>query len=517
MLSAAAVSAEPVAPATPAVADPAVLRFEIKSYTVEGATLLTPGEIESVVAPFIGKGKDFSDVQLALEAVEALYAKKGYSAVQVLLPEQELENGRVRFRAVESRFGQVEIKGQKHFTAESAYDALPSVRQGEVPRSRQIARELRLANENPARQMNVVLKSGKKEDQVDAEVQVTDQDPSMWMTSLDNSGSLETGRSRLGLMYRNANVRGTDQVGTLQLQVSPQHMNRVRVFGGSYKVPLYNYGDSIDFFAGYSNVNSLVGGLSNFQGGGILLNAHYNQSLERIAGFDPHLTYGFDWRDFKRIEQTKPQSVVLYNEIIVTPLSLMLAAQGKTEKATTDLDIGLSVNVPMSGKGNKTAFANYDQFGTQLPDSKYRIVHYDFSHMRTVGDDWQARVALTGQWTRNILILGEQLRLGGMSGVRGFSEGAEAGESGTRGTLEGYTPNTALWGFNGRGLLFFDGGTVRSKSGVKASITSVGLGVRATRDQYSLRMDAGRIGKAGTDPLQKSGDWRIHAALSATF
>jgi hypothetical protein len=30
-------------------------------------------------------------------------------------------------------------------------------------------------------------------------------------------------------------------------------------------------------------------------------------------------------------------------------------------------------------------------------------------------------------------------------------------------------------------------------------------------------MDAGRIGKAGTDPLQKSGDWRIHAAVSATF
>jgi len=51
----------------------------------------------------------------------------------------------------------------------------------------------------------------------------------------------------------------------------------------TYKIPLYRYGDSIDFFGGYSNVNSQVGGLSNFQGGGRLLNAHYNFALEEWA------------------------------------------------------------------------------------------------------------------------------------------------------------------------------------------------------------------------------------------
>ena len=512
MTLAVAVFAEDAAP------DPAALRFDIASYTVEGATLLSKDEVNAAVAPFTGKGKDFSDVQHALEALEAAYVKKGFTAVQVLLPEQELANGMVRLRVVESRIGQVTVKGQKYFSDTGVRKALPSLAQGKVPRSKRIARELKLANENPARQLNVVLKAGKQEDQVDAEVQVTDKNPSMWGLSFDNSGTGETGHTRLGLFYQHANLMDADHIGTLQLQVSPQHMNRVRVFGAGYKIPLYASSDSVEFFGGYSNVNSVVGGLSNFQGGGVLFNARYNQLLDRVAGFDPHLTYGFDWRDFKRIEQTQPTQAPLYNEIVVTPLSIAYVADGKFESAATSFDIGLSANVPMSSKGKKESFANYDAMtGTLVPDTNYRIVRFGASHVQDVGGDWQARGALSGQWTRNVLVLGEQIRLGGMNGVRGFTEGSEAGERGARGTLEGYTPEASYLGIKGRALAFFDGGSVSSVSGLKASVTSAGFGLRAAKEAVSFRLDAGRIGKAGTDPEQKKGDWRIHAGVSATF
>ena len=65
--------------------------------------------------------------------------------------------------------------------------------------------------------------------------------------------------------------------------------------------------------------------------------------------------------------------------------------------------------------------------------------------------------------------------------------------------------------------MFFDGGNVHSRSGVRSFITSAGVGLRSDWQQVSFRLDAGRIGKAGLDPLQKAGDWRIHAALSAMF
>jgi hemolysin activation/secretion protein len=261
----------------------------------------------------------------------------------------------------------------------------------------------------------------------------------------------------------------------------------------------------------------MVGGLTNFRGGGVLLNARYNHTLERIGSFDPRLTYGFDWRDFKRIEQTEPSSNILFNEIIVTPLSIGYAAQSKQERSTTDLGINLSANLPLTGKGKKADFAGYDPFGALKPDVNYRIVHYDASHVQASGGDWQARGALAGQWSNNVLILGEQLRLGGMNGVRGFAEGSEAGESGIRGSLEGYTPETNYKNIKTRALAFFDGGNVHSRNGLKATINSVGFGLRSNWNQVSFRLDAGRIGKAGTDPLQKAGDWRLHAAVSAMF
>jgi hemolysin activation/secretion protein len=129
-LAADAVPAAPEAPARstpvgapllhsdPSAADQGVLRFTISQYVVEGATLLSKAEIDAAVAPYVGKNKDFSDVQLALEAVEDAYAKRGYTAVRVLLPEQELDKGTVRFRAVESRFGKVTVKGN-HFVSDA--------------------------------------------------------------------------------------------------------------------------------------------------------------------------------------------------------------------------------------------------------------------------------------------------------------------------------------------------------------------------------------------------------------
>lgn len=506
-----------MASAAPAEPEPTELRFEIASFTVEGASLLTQAEINEAVAPFVGKSKDFSDVQRALEAVEDAYAERGYTAVRVLLPEQELERGRVRIRVVESHFGKIVVKGQQYFSEENVRRALPSVRQGSAPSSRQIGRELKLANENPSRQLNVVMKAAPKDDEMDAEVRVTDLDPASWGVSFDNTGSGETGRTRLGLFYRHANLMDADHVGMLQMQVSPQHMDRVRVFGGAYKVPLYESGNSVEFFGGYSNVNSQVGGLTNFQGGGILLNARYNQMLDKIAGFDPRLIYGFDWRDFKRIEQTEPTSAVLYNELVVTPLSLGLSLQGKQAHSETGLEATYSANLPMSSKGKQKDFDAYDNQGSLKPDMSYRILRYSASHAQAFGEDWLVKGGLAGQWTRNVLVMGEQIRLGGMNGVRGFTEGSEAGETGARWSLEGYTPSSDIGGVATRALLFYDAGRVRSHGGLKSSISSYGLGVRANWKQTSFRLDAGRIAKAGTDPLQKKGDWRMHAAISATF
>jgi hemolysin activation/secretion protein len=513
-----AADAVPAVPAT-SEADQAMLRFTINQYVMDGASLLSQKELDAAVAPYVGNNKDFSDVQRALEAVEAAYAKRGYSAVRVLLPEQELEKGTVHFHVVESRFGKVTVK-DNHFVSEAnALNAIPSVHPGGVPRTKQISRELKLANENPSRQMNVVLKEGAKDDEVDANVIVTDSKPSSWGVSLDNSGTPETGDTRLGLFYSYANLFDKDHVVGLQYMTSPQYLDRVKVFGATYKMPFYQSGSSLEFFGGYSNVNSVVGGFSNFQGGGRLLTTRYNIMLDRIGVFDPRLSFGLDWRDFQEIEQSTPPVTVLYNEIVVLPLSIAYSARGKFIRSDLGFNVALSANVPDISKGKAADFAAYDPTGTIMPDSRYRVIRYGADYAHVIGSDWQFRAALNGQKSGDVLVLGEQIRLGGADGVRGFTEGSEGGDSGARLNLEFYTPEFGKHDINSRALAFFDAGQVTSSAdSAKTTITSAGIGIRAKyKERFSLRCDVARIGKAGTDPTQTSGDWRAHAILVATF
>lgn len=499
-------------------ATPVELRFDISGYTLEGATLLTQDEIDAAVAPFVGRNKDFSDVQRALEAIEKAYVVRGYSAVRVLLPEQELEKGAVRLQVIESRFGKVTVMDNRLVSEANVRNALPSVHRGGVPQSRRIARELKLANENPARQLTVVLKAGEQEGEVDARVVVTDSKPSTWGLTLDNTGSPETGRTRFGLSYRHANLFDADHVATLQFQTSPEHVNRVTVLGGGYKIPLYRLGDTLEFFGGYSNVNSVVGGLDNFQGGGAIFSARYDHPLEKMGAFDPRFSFGLDWRNFRRIEQTTAPVTVLYNEITVMPLSVAYSARGRFKRSDLGFNASLSANLPGMNNGTRTDFANYDLVSFTRPDANYRVVRYGVDYLALVMDDWQFRAAVNGQWSRDVLVQGEQIRLGGADAVRGFSEGSVGSEKGARWNLEGYTPDFGNGDIMARALAFFDMGETQSAGGVRSSISGAGFGLRASFvEQFSLRIDAARIINADTDPLQRVGDWRAHIGLSASF
>lgn len=71
-------------------AEHALGRFDIVRFEVEGNTLLPPEEMRDLLAPHTGNGRSFADVRRAVAALEGAYQRRGYTLVQVGLPEQEL-------------------------------------------------------------------------------------------------------------------------------------------------------------------------------------------------------------------------------------------------------------------------------------------------------------------------------------------------------------------------------------------------------------------------------------------
>ena len=218
---------------------PAAPRFDIQRFVVDGNTILPQDEVDRIVAPFAGAGRDFGDVQRALEALQDAYLDRGYSASRVLVPEQDLKAGVVRLQVVEARTRNVRVEGNRFFDEANVRASLPSLVPGEPPNTRRIGENIQLANENPAKKARVVLEPTDEQGKVDAVVNVVDDKPTRTTVFLDNTGNSQTGYYRAGVGYQNTNLFNRDHVLTAQVVTSPTQISDVTIFGVGYRVPVY--------------------------------------------------------------------------------------------------------------------------------------------------------------------------------------------------------------------------------------------------------------------------------------
>jgi hemolysin activation/secretion protein len=534
----------PAAPA-PAVAAPvAEPRFDINKFTVRGATLITSEGLQLILAPFIGKGKNFGDVQKALEALEKSYTSKGYSAVQVILPEQQIDKGEVEFEIVEAKIGKIVIEGNRYYDEANIRASMPRVQEGQPPNIFHISNNLRVANENPAKQTTVLLRSGSEEGQVDAVLRVADERPNKVSITLDNTGTQQTGLFRVGFGYQNANMFNRDHVLSAQYVTAPNDNDRtnrlglypnknVFILGAQYRVPLYKAGDTLEFTAGYSNVDSgVVANLFTIAGSGTIFGMRYNQNLNKIGDYEHKLSYSYDWRAYRSVvRQIGVAGFGLVPDVTVHPVSLIYAGTYQKSQSDSNFFVSVSQNLPGGNDGGTGAFLGDPTAVPARPPARagsnprYFVTRWGFNHNRALPRDWQFRWGMSGQLTRDKLVSGEQFGLGGADSVRGFLEREIIDDNGYRGTLELYSPDfggiVPVTGVRMRALAFYDwGGMKRIRPEVLEQhgqhISSVGLGLRISRGtNVSLRLDAATVMDRGG--LQETGDVRAHVSFAYIF
>ena len=74
-------------------------------------------------------------------------------------------------------------------------------------------------------------------------------------------------------------------------------------------------------------------------------------------------------------------------------------------------------------------------------------------------DDMQLRANVTGQWTRDALVPGEQFGIGGLDNLRSMHEREGASDRGYRASIELYSPDVgSKFGMDGGRLRFFGSG-----------------------------------------------------------
>jgi hemolysin activation/secretion protein len=89
-------------------AEPSVM---VRSVRVDGVTALAPEAIVAVTGPYVGRMVSSSELQSLRVALTQLYVDAGYVSSGVLLPDQEVSNGVIVYRAVEGQLERIELVG----------------------------------------------------------------------------------------------------------------------------------------------------------------------------------------------------------------------------------------------------------------------------------------------------------------------------------------------------------------------------------------------------------------------
>jgi hemolysin activation/secretion protein len=498
-------------------------RFAIQSFEVIGNTLLPAPALEDVLSPYVGPDRDFGDIQRALAALEQAYRDQGYGVVQVLLPEQEITSGIVRLRVVEPRVGKVVIEGNTHFEDENVRRSLPTVKEGETPSSKAIARNLQLAGEHPVKQTNVLLRAGAAEGEIDVTIKVSDDKPWRGFITLDNTGTNETGVTRLGIGAQHSNLFNRDHVVTAQYVTSPSDPDQVSIYGVGYRIPFYGLDSSLDLVAGYSDVDSgVVQGLFNVSGSGSIALVRWNTILPKWGDYEHKISFGLDYRAFQNdVLFQSTESIV--PDITVRPASL--AYGGVWRGAATELSFygSYSRNIPGGDNGREEDWRAQPGSRQTVVDD-YQILRYGFNFVSRFPGDWQARLGASGQYSADALVSAEQFGIGGPDTVRGYLLRELAKDRGNAAQLEFYTPDLArplgsAGDFRTRVLAFYDYGSVENNEtqpSDRESLASTGLGLRLGYGKaVSLRLDVARILKETIEREKDS--YRVSGALALIF
>lgn len=518
-----------VTPNPPADSAPAdTPRLRVAGFRVQGNSLLPAAQVDAALAPYAGE-RSAEELQRAAAALQALYAQAGYGGVVAFVAPQSAADGVITITVVEGRLTRVGVTGQRQFSEGNVRASLPALTEGQTPRLNLLDAQITMANENPAKQLQLLLQPGANPGETDARVEVAEQPVRRWTATLDNRGNQRTGRLRTSLGWQHANLSDRDDVLTLNAQTAPDKPSAVKVLSGSYRLPLYAQRSFLDAYAAWSDVDggttSTVAGALSFAGRGRLAGVRGTMLLPRWGEADQRLALALDYRAYLNsceIAGLPPGACGPAGESVsVQPLSLEYSLQ-RAGAVAFGLAVGLHHNLQLGGGHGRSSQFEAVRAGAE---PRFTALRGTFFVGGQPLEGWDLQLRAAGQFTDDALVPGEQFGIGGAASVRGYREREVAGDRGLQATLELAGPELLRSGGGGatlRALGFFDAGWVANRGGLPCatdrddcSLRALGLGLRGSVGRWQAQLVLAQALKAA--PQTDRHDLRAHVAVSTSF
>ncbi len=489
------------------------LKFQVERFIVEGDNPL--GDIASIVIldPYTGEHTGIERLRQAAAALESALNDKGYDFHRVTLPQQVLDAGAVVLEIRNLVIDEITTSGNKYFSDENIRRSLPQLKKGETPNTRSLSRALAIANFNTAKRTRLTFGRGGIADTLDARIEVRDRPPQQIYAWLNNTGSAESTRSRMGIGYQHRNLFDRDHSMTATYTTSPEDPDKVQQYGVNYQVPAYFLTGLVNIFHVQSDVDSgRVADVFDVNGGGVTTGLRYSQVLNKRGVFRQRIYVDVTDKLFDNNVD------FLGNQIGVDVRSRPLAAtwQLEWEKPASDGHLNISYATNLEG-GEFNSQVDYSASRVGAPQD-WSAIRIEAGQNINLPRKWRLAMGLQGLFSDDPLIGGEQLGLGGSRGPRGFEEREAGVDRGINLKFQVWAPtltgNLQIGGFLDHGF----GTRLNPQVGeeLERDLTSIGIGSKwQWQDRLVLTLDFGHVvgGLEGEPGLTQDGDNRIHAGL----
>jgi hemolysin activation/secretion protein len=406
--------------------------FEIRSFIVEGNTLLAEQTIQETLRPYKGPDKTAEDVEKARSALEKVYHDIGYPAVLVNIPEQTTKGGMIRLQVIESKIGNVRVTGNRWFTWESILRDLPSLAPGRVLYLPAVQKDLASVNRGEDLKVTPILSPGKEMGTTDVELKVEDQLPLHGSLEINNRNTPYTSDLRLNATLHYDNLWQLGHSLSTQFQTSPQDTGQVRLYAFSYMLPApWARDDRIAIYGLRSDTNTTVVGQGlAITGKGEIVGTRYVMPLSPYGVYVHNLTIGVDFKDFDRstgfIQGEGLRTPVKYLPLLFSYTSSLPDPWGST---------AFSSGVNMVFRGLITEESNFaiNRYNAQ---GNYVYLTAGVERNFKLPAGMGAFLKVDGQIADQPLVPNEQYIAGGMTNVRGYEEATALGDNALHGTAE---------------------------------------------------------------------------------